>query len=186
MDYRTKEQLEDFLESHTFNFGPNAFWSDGSSETALTTICRITSADDKIYHDGVYEIQKYVKGGKGKMVSHNGTETEMEIDDGVISPLFAYAVKTIGMDSIKKFTEERLERHHKRKQEEKVKDLREVQKQRSKSMEDLFTAKLQVFDIEEVKNSKNKKLRGKIRKSKNIYELNAYTTMLLMEENEIK
>jgi len=186
VDYRTTEQLKTFLESHTFNFGPNAFWSDGSAETALTTICRITNDDDQIYHDGVYEIQKYVKGAKGKMVSHNGTKQDIIVDDGVISPLFTYAVKTIGIDNITKFTEERLNRHQKQKQEEKVKDLREVQKQRSKSMEDLFTAKLQVFDIEEVKNSKNKKLRGKIRKSKNIYELNAYTTMLLMEENEIK
>jgi hypothetical protein len=48
--------------------------------------------------------------------------------------------------------------------------------------EQLFVAKLDAFEIDAVKNSKNRDLKSKIRKSKNFMEVTAYTVMLLMQE----
>jgi hypothetical protein len=48
--------------------------------------------------------------------------------------------------------------------------------------EQLFAAKLDAFEIEAVKNSSNRALKSKIRKSKTFMEVTAYTVMLLMQE----
>lgn len=54
-----------------------------------------------------------------------------------------------------------------------------------KRQEDLFAIKLEAFELEEVKNSTNRELKAKIRKSKTAMEVQAYTTILLMKELEI-
>lgn len=46
----------------------------------------------------------------------------------------------------------------------------------------LFQAKLEAFEVEEIKNSDNRELKSKIRKSKNLTELQAYTVLLIMKE----
>lgn len=48
--------------------------------------------------------------------------------------------------------------------------------------EQLFAAKLDAFEIDIIKNSKNRELKSKIRKAKNIMEVTAYTVMLLQQE----
>ena len=48
--------------------------------------------------------------------------------------------------------------------------------------EQLFAAKLDAFELDVVKNSKNRDLKSKIRKSKTFMEVTAYTVMLLMQE----
>jgi hypothetical protein len=48
--------------------------------------------------------------------------------------------------------------------------------------EQLFAAKLDAFEIDVVKNSTNRDLKSKIRKSKTFMEVTAYTVMLLMQE----
>jgi hypothetical protein len=48
--------------------------------------------------------------------------------------------------------------------------------------EQLFAAKLDAFEIDAVKNSTNRELKSKIRKSKTFMEVTAYTVMLLMQE----
>jgi hypothetical protein len=45
----------------------------------------------------------------------------------------------------------------------------------------IFDAKLLAFEIEEIKNSQNKKLRSRLRKSKSIIEINAVATMIMLE-----
>lgn len=52
------------------------------------------------------------------------------------------------------------------------------------SSEDLFKVKLQVFEIEQVKDSKNRPLKAKIRKAKSLIEVLAYTSAILAAENE--
>ena len=51
-----------------------------------------------------------------------------------------------------------------------------------RKQEALFAIKLEAFEIEAVKNSKNRELKAMIRKSKTLMEVQAYTTMLLMKE----
>lgn len=48
--------------------------------------------------------------------------------------------------------------------------------------EQLFAAKLDAFEIDSIKASKNRELKSKIRKAKNIMEVTAYTVMLLQQE----
>jgi len=60
---------------------------------------------------------------------------------------------------------------------------RESQKARAKQGA-LFNAKLEAFEIDSIKNSKNTQLKRLIRKSKSIMEVQAYTTILLMKDLE--
>lgn len=60
---------------------------------------------------------------------------------------------------------------------------RESQQARAKQ-EALFNCKLEAFEVEGIKNSKNTELKRMIRKSKSIMEVQAYATILLMKELE--
>jgi hypothetical protein len=60
---------------------------------------------------------------------------------------------------------------------------RESQNARAKQ-EALFNCKLEAFEVEAIKNSKNAELKRMIRKSKSIMEVQAYATILLMKELE--
>lgn len=60
---------------------------------------------------------------------------------------------------------------------------RESQKARAKQ-EVLFNAKLEAFEIDVIKNSKHLELKRLIRKAKNIMEVQAYATILMMRELE--
>lgn len=99
-------------------------------------------------------------------------------DNGNISKDYTEIIEQNTLEAIDKFTEDRLERHR---QEREVKVNREKERNEAKRLEDLFNTKLQTFEIEEIKKSTNRKLKSKIRKAKNIIEMNAYATMLLME-----
>jgi hypothetical protein len=60
---------------------------------------------------------------------------------------------------------------------------RESQQARARQ-EALFNCKLEAFEVESIKNSKNTELKRLIRKSKSIMEVQAYATILLMKELE--
>ena len=60
---------------------------------------------------------------------------------------------------------------------------RESQQARAKQ-EALFNCKLEAFEVESIKNSKNTELKRMISKSKSIMEVQAYATILLMKELE--
>ena len=60
---------------------------------------------------------------------------------------------------------------------------RESQNARAKQ-EALFNCKLQAFEVDAIKNSKNTELKRMIRKSKSIMEVQAYATILMMKELE--
>ena len=88
-------------------------------------------------------------------------------------------------EEIDEFTEQRLERH-KNQREATIK--KQQDQNEAKRLEDLFNYKLQTFEIAEIKESTNRKLKAKIRKAKNVVEMTAYATILLMEKynEEIK
>ena len=80
-----------------------------------------------------------------------------------------------------KFTKEsvdqRTEEHHKTRLAEKEKDAKHRQK--LDEMKALFTAKLQAFEIPEVKNCEEKELRSRIRKAKNPIEVTALVAVIM-------
>jgi len=85
-------------------------------------------------------------------------------------------------EDIDKNTEDSLKRRN-----ENIKrqmERREAQAARAKQ-EQLFGAKLEAFEIEEIKNSKNSEFKRLIRKSKSPMEVAAYCTLLLNEERAL-
>lgn len=100
-------------------------------------------------------------------------------DNGNISPDFEEILEQNSKETIQKNTEDRLERHRQRREND-VKQQRE--KAEAKRLEDLFNQKLATFEIPAVKNSKNRELKSKIRKARNTIEMQAYATILMMEE----
>lgn len=69
------------------------------------------------------------------------------------------------------------EEHEKRKQFEKD-DIERMK------VDALFSAKLEAFEIDLVKNSKNRELKSRIRKAKSIMEVTAFTSTLITLEYE--
>jgi hypothetical protein len=92
---------------------------------------------------------------------------------------FEYITKTYGADAIDKYTQKRKERHV---QERLQRDLKDRQRKKSAELEELFQQKLKAFEIETIKNSENRQLRTKIRKASNVIEMNAWVTILMIEE----
>ena len=133
------------------------FWETAAKDR-ITCRLNITHDDDS-FSTSVAHVSKYDENGN-------------------ISKDFEEILEQNTLEQIDKFTADRLERH---KQEREAKVNREKERQEAKRLEDLFNTKLQTFEIEEIKQSTNRKLKSKIRKAKNIIEMNAYATMLLME-----
>lgn len=103
--------------------------------------------------------------------------------DGNPNPDFDDIISQVGEEKINNNTDERENRHRKEKE---AKRLREADHDKSKKLETLFEAKLEAFEIPEIKNSKNRELKTSLRRSKSIVEVNIYSMMIVMEyiENE--
>jgi hypothetical protein len=133
------------------------FWETAAKDR-LTARLNITH-DDGSFTTSVARVSKFDENGK-------------------LSPDWEEILEQNSISDIDKFTEDRLERHR-QKREAEIK--RQEERNEAKRLEDLFNYKLQTFEIPEIKNSKNRKLKSKIRKAKNVIELNAYATILLTE-----
>ena len=87
------------------------------------------------------------------------------------------------IEEIDKLTENDLKEHVENKQKQKEHELDEMEKRKS---EGLFSAKLEAFEIDLIKNSKDRVLKSRIRKAKNLIEVTAFAAALIMKENEDK
>ena len=119
-----------------------------------------------------------IKGAGGKETTQQLTISKFA-EDGSINPDFQEIVDQLGTNRIDENTSNRARR---KAVEAKQRYLREQHVKKQKQLAELFDAKLQAFEIEEIKNSTNRELKAKIRKSKNILELQVYAQMLLREE----
>lgn len=133
------------------------FWENAAKDR-LTVRLNITH-DDGSFSTTVAKVSKYDA-------------------DGKITSDYEEVLAQNTMEEIDKFTEDRLERH---KQQREADIKKQQEKNEAKRLEDLFNNKLATFEIDEIKNSKNRKLKAKIRKAKNLVEMQAYATILLME-----
>ena len=82
---------------------------------------------------------------------------------------------------IDKNTEERKVRKAAEKEE---KAQRDEEFARARKLEQLFNYKLEVFETEEIKNSKNRKLKAKLRRAKSKVEVNLWALKILEESLE--
>ena len=136
------------------------FDNDAFWETAKKEILNCIS----IQQEGNKEIRKVWKTKKGE-------------------DIFEAAVKFLGEEHIDKNTEARVKRKYDRQQAKK--EAINAQK-KAQQLEKLFNHKLEIFEIEEIKKSKNRKLKAKIRRSKSIIEVNIYAMLIMKEELDIE
>ena len=99
--------------------------------------------------------------------------------DGSANELFDEVIEALGEESVDRNTEERKVRKAAENEEGKQRDLEHA---RARKLEELFNYKLEVFETEEIKNSKNRKLKAKLRRAKSKIEVNLFAMMLLKEE----
>jgi len=99
--------------------------------------------------------------------------------DGSECPMYKEVVQTWGIQKIDENTNERKKRKETEAREARAKH---EQKKKSVELEQLFNLKLQAFEIEEVKNSDDRAMRSKIRRAKNVIEMQALTSILIAKE----
>jgi hypothetical protein len=114
----------------------------------------------------------------GKVTSSTATISKFD-RKGNINPDWDEIIAQNTIETIDKNTQERLNRHKQRHEEGKR---AQKEREQAKKLESLFNAKLEVFEIDQVKNSKNRRLKAKIRKSKSEWEMAAYLSILIKEE----
>ena len=104
-------------------------------------------------------------------------------NEGNENPDFQEVVGVLGAELIDENTTERNSRKRREAEEEKQ---RELEHAKARKLEQLFNYKLEAFEVEEIKNSKNRQLKSKLRRAKNRVEVDLYSIMILMEEMKRK
>jgi len=99
--------------------------------------------------------------------------------EGNENPDFFEVVNAVTEEVISKNTEER--RARKKAEAEEAKQ-REIEHAKARKLEKLFEYKLETFEVEEIKNSKNRALKSKLRRAKSKVEVDLYAMMILAEE----
>jgi DNA-directed RNA polymerase specialized sigma24 family protein len=121
---------------------------------------------------------RMTKLGPGKEKKDELTVHKFQLD-GSENPLYNEVIDALTIEGINASTAKRIAEKAKRKIDDSVK--RDQDKQ-AKELEKLYTLKLQAFEIEDIKNCKEKTLRSKVRRAKNEVELNASVTMVMAYE----
>ena len=100
-------------------------------------------------------------------------------EEGKDNPDFTEVVEALGEELIDENTEERMSR---KKRESEEKKQQELEHAKARKLEQLFNYKLEAFEIDDIKNSKNRQLKSKLRRAKNRVEVDLYAIMIVMEE----
>ena len=101
--------------------------------------------------------------------------------DGSENELFNEVIEYLGMDMIDESSKKRLE---KKQAEAELEKQKKLEQERAKKLEQLFEYKLETFEIPEIKESKNRLLKSKLRRSKSIPEVNLYAMMIVKDALE--
>jgi hypothetical protein len=109
----------------------------------------------------------------GRVVAASISENEQTNPD-LVEIKQKFTTEELEANTRKKIVQINVERERK-KQEEEAKAQRKLQ-------EELFAAKLKIFEIESVKNSTNRPLKSRIRKSKSDVEALAWAAALMLNE----
>jgi hypothetical protein len=142
----------------TRSWASNSFW-ETYDKNKITTILTTTNEDETVTTQQL-------------TVSKFST-------DGVENPDFLEILESIGEERINENTTVRTE---KKKAEIEAKEQRKIEDEKAKQLQILFEAKIQAFEIEQIKNSTNRLLKSKLRKAQNLIEVNIYSMMIVMEE----
>lgn len=139
----------------------NAFWSDNSDKQSITAILEFDTADNKR--------------------TSQVMQVPMNMPNGTPNPDFSDILKTVGADKLEVNTKERLERHQREKERN---EQAEREHKKARELESLFNAKLKAFEIQAVKDCKDRVMKSKLRKAKNEMECMAIVTIIIMKSME--
>ena len=98
--------------------------------------------------------------------------------DGTDNPDFQEIIDQVGIETLDKNT---ADRHERKQREAKERNIREQQQKKQRELAQLFEAKLSAFEIPEIKESTNRDLKSKLRKARNIIELQVYAQLIVKE-----
>ena len=113
------------------------------------------------------------------VISDNGVKQRMIIPRDESNSDYKNLLLTTSLDEIEKNTEEALRIFR---EEKAFKDQVAAEKDQRKIGEELFLAKLEAFEMDEIKNTTDKDLKRKIRKSKNKTEILVNTIIGVINE----
>ena len=91
-------------------------------------------------------------------------------------PLFKQCVDALGVEHIDENTKRRVNLKF---EKQKKKQELEESKIKAKKLEQLFNYKLKTFEVEEIKLSRNRELKSKLRRAKSIPEVNLWALKIL-------
>lgn len=113
----------------------------------------------------------------------NGEILEASVSDTEEgNPDWYEIMENFGVEDIDKRTQAFIDAHEEQHRKEKEWRKDQQEKQRGDS---LFSAKLEAFEMDLIKNSKNRELKSMIRKAKSIMEVTTYASVLVMKELEL-
>lgn len=96
-------------------------------------------------------------------------------------PLFDECVEALTEKHINVNTDKRVDKKFK---EQEQKRQLELNRRKAQKLEQLFNYKLETFEVEDIKESRNRILKSKLRRSKSIPEVNLYAMMILQDKLE--
>jgi hypothetical protein len=137
----------------------NAFW-ETPQKKILNAICEFEDEQGRV----IRQVMKMSK---------------FETDNVTVNSDFDDCVKQLGEDAIQASTDERRTRKLSELDLEKA---RKLEEQRARKMEQLFEYKLELFEVPEIKNTKLRKYRAKLRRAKSIPEANLYSMIIMKSE----
>lgn len=142
----------------TRTWADDSFW-ESYDQNRITSILTIT--DDE-----------------GKITKQQLTVSRFN-PDGSDNPDFQEILDQLGEEKI---TENTTKRNEKKVAQREAEEQKRREEQKARELQKLFDAKISAFEIEDIKNSKNRVLKAKLRKAKNQVEVNIYSMMIVMEE----
>lgn len=117
---------------------------------------------------------------KFKMDDGNIVQAAISVPEGGNNPDWDEIMEKFGPDVLEQNLQTDLENHYKKKEANEERRRQDIERA---IKEALFNAKAEAFEIDVVKNSKNKLLKNKIRKASSIMEVTAYTAALVFKED---
>lgn len=140
-----------------------AFFHDLNRKDKIEAILIITDEDEKVITQQL-TVKKYMPDGKK-------------------NPDWDEILEQVGEEKIVANSKQRQER--KKKETEKRKR-EEESKRKVQELERLFEAKVRTLEIPEIKESTNSDLKSRLRRSKNVVEMNTIASLILMESMGIE
>lgn len=137
--------------------------------------------DNSFWHNEEKEVAEailLITDSEGREISQVLTVRKFDAE-GEINPDWTELMEQVGEEKIDQNTEERRIR---KAQEREVEEQERKANQKARDLEELFDAKIKILEIEEIKNTQNKTLKSKLRRSKSILEMNVYAQLIMMEE----